>query len=89
MTFYGENGVVIHVRLGDVLNTQKPLKVTVDLGPLPDMSAPGHEVVVEFRAENFTNNGTFWTDSNGLEMQKRILNYRPTWNVSLNYNDSL
>lgn len=37
------------------------------------------------------NDNTFYTDSNGLEMQKRILNYRPTWDliteeaVSANY----
>jgi hypothetical protein len=28
---------------------------------------------------NFTNNKTFYTDSNGLESQKRILNYRAAW----------
>jgi len=38
-----------------------------------------------------TNDDTFYSDSNGLEMQKRILNYRPTWDliteeaVSANY----
>jgi hypothetical protein len=35
------------------------------------------------------NNLTFYTDSNGLEMQKRVLNYRPTWDIQANYNDSL
>jgi len=41
--------------------------------------------------KDFEANSTFWTDSNGLEMQKRILNYRPTWdysgeqNISSNY----
>jgi hypothetical protein len=39
--------------------------------------------------DNFDNNQTFYTDSNGLEMQKRILNYRPTWNIEDNYADSL
>ena len=46
-----------------------------------------------FKSTNFDNNNTFWTDSNGLEMQQRILNYRPTWdftyvdnmNISANY----
>lgn len=38
-------------------------------------------MVVEFHADGFENNGTFYTDSNGLELQKRILNYRPTWDL--------
>lgn len=28
------------------------------------------------------NEGVFYTDSNGLEMQKRELNYRPTWDLT-------
>jgi len=28
------------------------------------------------------NNDVFYTDSNGLEMQRRQLNYRPTWNLT-------
>jgi hypothetical protein len=24
----------------------------------------------------------FYTDSNGLEMQERVINYRPTWDLS-------
>ena len=31
---------------------------------------------------NFDNEGVFYTDSNGLEMQKRVLNYRPTWDLN-------
>lgn len=27
------------------------------------------------------NNNTFYTDSMGMEMQKRILNYRATWDL--------
>jgi hypothetical protein len=42
----------------------------------------GYEVVAQFTADNFVNNGTFYTDSNGLEMQKRILNYRSYYNIT-------
>ena len=34
----------------------------------------GYEVIVKFRSLNITNNGIFFTDSNGLEMQRRDLN---------------
>ncbi len=30
---------------------------------------------------SISNNLTCYTDSNGLSMQKRIKNYRPSWNV--------
>ena len=37
---------------------------------------------MQFNTPDIDNNHTFYTDSNGLEMQKRVLNYRPTWNFS-------
>jgi hypothetical protein len=62
----------------------------VDLESLPAVIYDGYEVIANFHVENFDNNETFFTDSNGLEMQKRILNYRPTWDlVNTNYKDSL
>jgi hypothetical protein len=42
----------------------------------------GKEVVMKVQT-NINNNQTFYTDSNGLEMQKRILNYRPTFNWTI------
>lgn len=48
----------------------------------------GYEVVAKWKVSNFDNNETFYTDSNGLEMQERILNYRPSWNFSENLADS-
>ena len=42
----------------------------------------GREVTVNWKIDEIHNNNTFYTDSNGLEMQQRILNYRPTFNFS-------
>lgn len=65
------------------------MKFDVDLGSLPPVYYNGYEVSANFHIDNFDNNQTFWTDSNGLEMQKRILNYRPTWDlVNTNYKDA-
>lgn len=62
------------------------LKVDVDLDSLPDKEQHkdsfdfgGFEVVVNFKVENFDNDNTFYTDSNGLQMQKRVLNQRESW----------
>jgi len=43
-------------------------KVDVDLFGLPNIPYGGHEVVVEFANKKLNNNGTFYTDSNGLDM---------------------
>ena len=42
----------------------------------------GKEVVVNWEMiDDFDNESTFYTDSNGLEMQKRVLNYRPDFTL--------
>ena len=74
----------LHVSIDSDLNV---LKFDVDLGSLPPLAFGGREVTANFQINNFDNNLTFYTDSNELEMQKRIINYRPTWNISLNYED--
>jgi len=33
-------------------------------------------------ADDLDNDNLFYTDSNALEMQERIINYRPTWTFS-------
>lgn len=57
------------------------LETFIDSIPVSD--GIGKEIVLHVNT-NLTNNQTFYTDSNGLELQKRILNYRPTWNLSVN-----
>lgn len=64
------------------------VKFDVDLDSLPVLEYDGYEVIAKWQVDNFDNNQTFYTDSNGLEMQKRILNYRPTWNFSESLADS-
>ena len=43
----------------------------------------GMEVVMRIASKKINNENTFYTDSMGLEMQKRVLNYRPSWNLTL------
>lgn len=51
-------------------------------GPLPIDNGRGKEVISRFTT-NFESNGTFYTDSNGRQMIKRIRNYRPSWDVKI------
>jgi len=50
----------------------------VDLGSIEF----DREIVIQFGITNFDNNKTFYTDSNGLEMQERVLNYQNTYDLS-------
>ena len=43
----------------------------------------GKEIVMVVQTPSIKNNNTFYTDSMGMEMQKRIFNYRPTWNLQV------
>ena len=47
------------------------------------MSKQGQEVILHLSFDRIKNNGVFYTDSMGLEMQKRVLNYRPTWDLNV------
>jgi len=58
------------------------VKVEVDLKSLPELKMSGYEVVVDFHdMVCYDTKNEFYTDSNGLEMQKRVLNHRPTWDI--------
>ena len=47
------------------------------------LSEGGREVTVNFKAFAVQSaEGVFFTDSAGLEMQRRQLNYRPTWKLN-------
>lgn len=67
------------------LNNDDFMSVEVELYDLPwDEANPiGHEVTVNFWAPEIDNDGVFYTDSNGLEMQKRVQNHRDTWDLEL------
>lgn len=50
--------------------------------PISIADGKGKEIVMEIDT-SIKNNNTFYTDSNGLELQTRILNYRATWPVNI------
>ena len=58
----------ITVRADGCVSSKVFFKVEVDLFGLPNAPYGGHEVVVEFGSDNLDNNGTFFTDANGLDM---------------------
>ena len=61
----------------------KEIEVLTYLDSIDVSDGIGKEVVIEFKAVDIDNNGTFYTDSNGMEMQKRVRNFRPTWDLEV------
>ena len=52
------------------------------VGSIPINDEIGKEVIVRYET-NLQTNQTFYTDSNGRQLMKRVLNYRPTWNYTV------
>jgi hypothetical protein len=75
---------IVHVTVDQDLDV---IKFDVDLNSLPKLYTDGYEFVATFDAKDFNNNQTFYTDSNGLEMQKRVLNYRSFYNFTEQWAD--
>uniref|UniRef100_A0A1X7VKL5 Alpha-mannosidase n=1 Tax=Amphimedon queenslandica TaxID=400682 RepID=A0A1X7VKL5_AMPQE len=48
------------------------------VGPIPIKDGLGKEIISHFTTD-LKSDSTFYTDSNGRDMQKRVRNYRPTW----------
>ncbi|XP_049803878.1 lysosomal alpha-mannosidase-like [Schistocerca nitens] len=52
------------------------------VGPIPVDDGIGKEVITRVTTD-LVNNNTFYTDSNGREMLKRVINFRPTWDLEV------
>ena len=78
----GNEQYQVQVRLVD--DGMDLIEFDVHLLGIPVPHKDGKEVIAKWRLldPQFSNAQTLYTDSNGLEMQKRILNYRPTWTLN-------
>ena len=66
------------------------IEFEVQMLEIPLIDGKGREVVAKWKLDGFENEDTFYTDSNGLEMQKRVRNYRPdfTLQTQMEVNDN-
>lgn len=80
-----------YTAVAQVIPGAQTVKWQVDLHGIPLIRRKGMEVVVNWELNNFVNDGVFYTDSNGLEMQKRVVDFREDFtletdeHVSANY----
>jgi hypothetical protein len=65
-----------------VMTGQPYLEIEYTVGPIPIEDGRGKEVISRLSGP-IKNDGTFYTDSNGREFQKRKRNYRPTWDLNV------
>ena len=57
------------------------LEFTWTVGAIPVTDGQGKEVISRWTT-SIANAGECWTDSNGREMQRRMKNFRPTWELN-------
>lgn len=74
----------VHVTLDQDLQVAK---FDVELDSIPGEILDGFEITPTFDAKDFDNNQTFYTDSNGLKMQKRVLNEREYYDFNEHWKD--
>ena len=75
------------IRLGEGF---EPIEFEVQMLEIPLIDNKGREVVAKWTFAGIDNESTFYTDSNGLEMQKRVKNFRPdfTLDTKMKVNDN-
>ncbi|KAF2071815.1 hypothetical protein CYY_006876 [Polysphondylium violaceum] len=52
------------------------------IGPIDISDGTGKEVISRYTT-NLNTNSKWYSDANGMEMQQRTLNYRPSWNYTI------
>ena len=75
------------IRMGEGF---EPIEFEVQMLEIPLIDNKGREVVAKWTFDGIDNEDTFYTDSNGLEMQKRVKDYRPdfTLETKMKVNDN-
>ena len=64
----------------EIYESALEIETFVDSIPIDD--GVGKEITMNIKT-SINNQYEFYTDANGLEMQKRKINYRPTWKLNV------
>ena len=90
----GGGGVVAEVRITygswlhetiRLVNGSEAVEFEVTAGPIPIDDGRGKEIMVTYETESTVPTPAIYTDSNGREFQRRVKDYRPTWNLTTSY----
>ena len=61
-----------------LINGSSEVQFEYTVGPIPVDDGQGKEIISRYTTD-IASNGTWFTDSNGREWQRRVRNFRPTW----------
>jgi lysosomal alpha-mannosidase len=61
---------------------QNYIEIVDIIGPIDISDGKGKEVITRYTT-SFNSQSTWYSDSNGIELIQRKLNYRPTWNFTI------
>ena len=64
-------------------NVSEPFLIESFIEPINIIDGIGKEIIIKFTSSQINNQGIFYTDSNGLEMQQRTRNWRKTWKLNI------
>jgi len=88
--YQGKNLVQIHVESGKVISNLRiyndiatGLELQSFVDSIDTSDGQGKEVILVVTTPSIQNSNTFYTDSMGMELQKRVINYRPTWDLKV------
>jgi lysosomal alpha-mannosidase len=65
-----------------VFANQEYIEIEDIIGPIDISDGNGKEIVTRYTT-TFNSQNTWYSDSNGIELIQRKLNYRPTWNYTI------
>ncbi len=88
--YQGKNLLQIHLNSPNIIadlriynDLSQGMELQTFVNSISVSDGQGKEVVLIVETPGINNQNTFYTDSMGMEMQKRVLNYRPTWDLQV------
>ena len=86
--YQGKNLLQIHLNSPNIIadlriygGLSQGIELQTFVNSISIKDGQGKEVVLIVEVPSIDNQKNFYTDSMGMEMQRRVLNYRPTWTL--------
>lgn len=81
LSYADSDNAAVYTALVRLSEGSVPIEFEVQMLEVPLVDNKGREVVAKWTFDGIDNEGVFYTDSNALEMQKRVRDFRPDFTV--------